>query len=120
MANFPTKPTLSQGESPSLYERSQDDNAMRTDADGGYVFVRRRFTRAPRYEFKTGFIGIPHADKLIIEQFWKDHLTDTAFNYTDYINGGTFNVRFSKPVKFDYVGVGQTKLWDIKIEMEQV
>lgn len=120
MANFPTKPTLSQGESPSLFDRTQEENVTKAEMDGGYLFKRRRYTRRPRYMFKTGFIGINNADKEILEQFWDDHQMDTTFNYYDYIHGETRTVSFAKPVSFMYEGVGQTKLWNVKIEMEEI
>ena len=113
-------PTLSIGESPSKFKRSQEDNVIKSKTDGGYEFRRRRFTRKPVYMFTTGYIGISQTEKEMIETFWNDKLTDTAFLYTDIINGGVFNVTFDKPPTFTYKGIGTTRLWDVTLEMRQV
>lgn len=119
MATFPTKPTLSQGESPSLYKNEAEDNANKADTDGGYEFRRRRFTRQRRRQIETGFISIPHADYVILDQFWETHQTDVAFTWYDYLHGVNRQVRFDE-FKPDYVGHGTTRLWTIKIKMSEI
>lgn len=113
-------PILSVGESPSRFDRTQEDNVIKSQTDGGYEFRRRRFTRKPVYIFKTGYIGINQADKESLESFWDEKLTDTAWIYTDIVNGGSYNVTFDKPPMFDYIGIGTTRLWNVNIEMRQV
>jgi hypothetical protein len=119
MASFPTKPTLSQGESPSLYKNIAESNVSKADTDGGYEFRRPRFTRRRRRMIETGFIQLPHADYLILDQFWEDHREDVAFTWYDYLHGVTRTVRFDK-FEPDYVGVGQNRKWTIKIKMSEV
>jgi hypothetical protein len=119
MATFPTKPQLSQGESPSLYDYTPEDNKNGADTDGGYEFRRRRFTRANRGSFKTGFIGIPHSDYLVLKAFFDAHQYDVAFTWHDRIHGTNRTVRFDK-FKPDYKGIGQNRIWDIKIEMSEI
>lgn len=119
MATFPTKPTLSQGESPSLYRNDAEDNANKADTDGGYEFRRRRFTRTRRRKIETGFISIPHADYLILNQFWEDHQTDLAFTWYDYLHNVSRQVRFDE-FKPDYVGIGTNAMWTIKIKMSEI
>ena len=119
MDTFPTKPTLSQGESPSLYKNDAEDNTLMADTDGGYEFRRRRFTRKRRRMIETGFISLPHADYLILEAFWELHQKDTTFTYFDYIHGVNRQVRFDE-YKPDYVGVGQRRMWTIKIKMSEI
>jgi hypothetical protein len=119
MANFPTKPQLSQGESPSLYKIKAQENENKADTDGGYEFRRRRFTRTRRKHIETGFIGLPHADYLVLDAFWETHQTDTAFSYYDYLHGVTRQMRFDS-FEPDYVGVGTHKLWTIKIKMSEI
>lgn len=119
MANFPTKPTLSQGESPSLYKLDRQDNVVKAETDGGYEFRRRRFTRTPRKVIETGFISLPHADYEILEEFFEDHLNDVAFTYTDYIRGTTHQMRFDDFTP-DYVGVGDNRRWTVKIKMSEI
>lgn len=119
MATFPTKPTLSQGESPSLYKNNPDVKTNSAPSDGGYEFRRRRFTRKPRRMVETGFVELPHADYLVLKQFYDDHLEDVAFTWNDYVHGGSLNVRFDE-FKPDYKGIGQLKKWTIKIKMSEV
>lgn len=120
MANFPTKPTLSQGESPSKYDIKLETNEVKSETDGGYEFKRRRFTRAPRNVIGTGFIGINHADKITLENFYSAHGTTVAFLYYDYIAGLTRQVRFEEVPKWNYVGIGQTKLWHADFKMKEI
>lgn len=119
MANFPTKPTLTKGESPSFYKNYAEDNANKADTDGGYEFRRRRFTRTRRRMIETGFIALPHVDYVILDEFWEEHQTDTAFTWYDYIYGVSRQVRFDE-FKPDYVGVGQNRMWTIKIKMSEI
>lgn len=119
MAAFPTKPTLSQGESPSLYKNDPMESGVSAKSDGGYEFRRRRFTRKPRRMIETGYIELPHADYLVLKQFYDDHLEDVAFTWSDYIHGGSLNVRFDE-FKPDYKGMGQNRKWNIKIKMSEV
>lgn len=119
MANFPTKPSLSQGESPSLYKNEAEDNANKAPTDGGYEFRRRRFTRTRRRSIETGFVNLPHADYQILDTFWETHQTDTAFIWFDYMHDVSRQVRFDD-FKPDYVGVGQNRSWTIKIKMSEI
>lgn len=119
MANFPTKPTLSQGESPSLYKNVPEDNANKADTDGGYEFRRRRFTRAPRRKIETGFLHLPHADYLELNQFWEDHQTDVAFTWYDYLHEVNIQVRFDS-FEPDYTGIGTSRTWTVKIKMSEI
>jgi hypothetical protein len=119
MATFPRKPALSKGESPSLYEIDRISNELKADTDGGYEFRRPRSTRARRKIISTGFIGISHADYLILDAFWETHQTTLAFTYVDYVHGVNRTVRFDE-FKPDYVGVGQNRMWNIKIKMSEV
>jgi len=119
MANFPTPPALSKGESPSLYKIDTDDNMRSAPTDGGYEFRRRRFTRTRRRMIETGFISIPHADYEILDAFWEEHQTDKEFTYYDYIHGVSRQVRFDE-FKPDYVGIGTYRMWTIKIKMSEI
>lgn len=123
MANFPVKGTgpndLSQGESPSLYGIMNIDSTIKAETDSGYEFRRRRFTRPERKQIETGFIGLPHADYLKLDAFYTTHTQVVAFSYFDYIHGVTRQVRFDE-FKRDYVGVGQNRMWSIKIKMSEI
>lgn len=119
MANFPTKATgLSQGESPSLYsnEAMVDDDTVSAKTEGGYEYRRNRFSRAPRRAIETGFINLPHVDYLTIKAFFDTHLKTTEFIWYDQILEQNFTVRFDD-FKADYKGIGQNRMWNIKIKM---
>lgn len=120
MSNFPTKGNgLSRAESPSLYNLEWEDNVRKAPTDAGYEFRRRKFTRTPPRIIQTGFISLPHADYLVLEAFWLQHQEDTEFSYYDYPSAVWRTVRFDE-FKPDYVGVGPTKLWTVKIKMKEV
>lgn len=120
---FPVKGTgpndLSQGESPSLYSIDGTDKTLKADADGGYEFRRNRTTRPERKVIQTGFIGLPHEDYLKLDAFYTTHTKVAAFTYFDYIHGVTRQVRFDE-FKPDYIGVGQNRMWTIKIKMSEI
>ncbi|SFJ50525.1 hypothetical protein SAMN03159338_1596 [Sphingomonas sp. NFR04] len=119
MAQFPTQPVLSRGESPSLFDRVLEDNTVKSDTEGGYEFRRPRFTRARRITFTTGFIALPHADYQTIMAFEAAHTRSLPFTYFDYLHGTFHQVRFDE-VKTKYVGVGRNRMWDITIKMTEV
>jgi hypothetical protein len=115
---FPTKPTISQGESPSMYDNQPIDNTLSAPTDGGYEFRRERTTRTQRRQIKTGFISLPHADYLILKAFWDSHRKVVSFTYQDYMHGVNLTVRFDEFTP-KYVGVGQNRQWNIAIQMSE-
>lgn len=121
MADFPTKANgqLTQGESPSMWSMKPKSTVLKAETDGGYEFRRRRTTRAPRNEIETGFISLPHADYLVLKAFWDAHLEDVAFTYRDYLHDIDRQVRFDE-WKPDYTGVGQNRMWTVKIKMSEI
>jgi hypothetical protein len=116
MADFPT---LTQGESPSLYGNNFEDTSIKADTDGGYEFRRDRFTRNMRRLLETGFLSLPHDQFEILEAFYEDHRKTEPFTYYDYMRGVTRTVRFDE-FKSDYVGIGQNRMWTVKIKMSEV
>ena len=116
---FPIKPTLIQGESPSLYKYAPEDNSLKAQTDGGYEFRRPRFTRKLRNMIETGFIMLSHADFLVIDAFFIAHTTVTPFFYYDYIQGVNRTVRFDSYMP-TYKGIGRNKMWDINIKMSEL
>lgn len=119
MATFPTKPTLSQGESPSMYAIELIDQTLAAPVDGGYEFRRNRTTRAPRHIITTGFIALPDADYQTLKTFWETNLKVTAFTYHDYLHNLDRQVRFDS-WEPKYVGVGTNKMWNITIKMSEI
>jgi hypothetical protein len=120
MATFPTKGVLTLGEAPSKYDIDETDNEVKADTDGGYEFKRPRFTRKPPRIVKTGFIGLTHADYLVLLAFWDAHGTTVAFTYTDYVHGISRNVRFDKKPDWKPQIIGTRRLWNPSFEMKEV
>lgn len=115
-------PTLSRGEDARFFGMSQEDPAMRTKVEGGYVFTRPRFTRRPRRSFTTGFTNISDADRALLENFWNDTKGgSSAFAWTHPFTNEVIQVRFKKGFDFSYVGIGHSHRWDVTgIELEEV
>ena len=109
------------------YTEQQEDQTMRTEMEGGYVYSRPRHTRAPRMTYTTGFTHIDNEAKIEIKAF-----IDTvkggsdAFNWivpTSFIEDEqvTKVVRLKSPPTYKYVGLNGVHLWDIEnIELEEV
>jgi hypothetical protein len=123
MADFPQKGTgpgdLSQGESPSLYDIDRIDKTLKADTDGGYEFRRDRTTRAEREVISTGFIGLPHADYLKIDAFYKSKGKSVAFTYYDYVHEIVRQVRFDEYKPSPNI-IGTNRMWNIKIKMSEI
>lgn len=113
-------PTMSRGESPSLYKESEEDVAIKSETSGGYELTRPRFTRAPRREFQTGWLSIPQADRNLWDTFYKTVRTYSAFTWLNQLSGEIVQVRCSEPPTIDYVGIGKNKMWNITVKMREV
>lgn len=118
MATFP----LASRQDSSKYKRSAEDPAIKSETDGGYVVSRPKFTRAPRKKYTTGFTNLSNTERAELEAFW-----DTVkggsnmFDWEDPIDGTLKTVRFTKPLSFEYAGIGGNHRWDISsIELEEV
>jgi len=117
---FPTMATgLSQGESPSLYKPAYIDNSNKAKTDGGYEFRRRKFTRPMLRTYMTGFLNIPHADYLILKAFFETVQFDTEFTWHDTLHSADRTVRFDEFTP-EYVGVGQSRIWNVKIKLSEI
>ena len=105
-----------------FYTVEQEDQAIRTEMEGGYVYSRPRHTRLPRKTYTTGFTSIDDAAKVEIETFYQTVRGGSdAFNWKDPITGDVKTVRLKSPISFSYVGLNGVHLWDItKIELEEV
>lgn len=105
----------------SQYSESAEDVAIREKMEGGYVYSRPKFTRPARKTFRTGFSDLTNADKLVLEAFW---LTvkggSDIFTWLNPVSGVTYNVRFTKPLTYEYFGRNAVHRWNVKnIELEQ-
>uniref|UniRef100_A0AAU6W0F5 Phage tail protein n=1 Tax=Pseudomonas phage Nican01 TaxID=3138540 RepID=A0AAU6W0F5_9CAUD len=89
----------------------QEDNAIKGETDGGYINARPRHTRRPRKTFTTGWTDVSHATYLIAQAFYDEVGTWKVFTYVDRTTGVTYRVRFDKPPKWAYSGMGVAKIW---------
>jgi len=122
----PVFPTLSTGQDSRHYTMTQEDPAIKSEMEGGYVVSRPRHTRKPRKKFTGGFTEIRDADKALLEAFYDTVRGGSLiFDWTDpqsAMNGGTpkvYQVRFEGELRFTYKGIGPTKLWDVTFTLQQ-
>ena len=109
-----TYPTLSERPDQSTYYYTQEDPAIRSEMEGGYVTSRPRFLRNPRKTFYFGYKTLPDADYKLLEQHWIDTQGGSlVFQYVDWHDGRTYDVRYKERWRSRFVGAGQTRWWDI-------
>lgn len=89
----------------------QEDNAIKGETDGGYIHARPRHTRRPRKTFTTGWTDVSHATYLNAQAFYDAVGTWKVFTWVDPTTGVTYRVRFDKPPKWSYSGMGVAKIW---------
>jgi phage-related protein len=120
MAAFPLNHN-SQGWDSKLYKVSKEDKSIRTEMDGGYMTSRPRHTRAARRTWTIGWKSMLNADKLTLETFWDTVAGGSdSFTWTEPDTSTVYTVRFKGPINFEYAGMGNTKLWDVTLSLEQV
>lgn len=116
----PVFPTLAMGQDSKYYAIGQEDVAMKTKMDGGYVVSRAKHTRIPRLTFKTGFTAIGEADRALLTAFYNTVRGGSViFDWTDPVQNTVYQVRFGGEIEYKYTGVGGVRLWDVTINLEQ-
>ena len=121
MANpiFPSD--LADQQDSKFYNRSNEDQALKTPIEGGYVVSRPRHTRTARITFTTGFTSMTDAQRIELENFYDSQRgPSNVFDWIDPATGTTYTVRFTDKLDFKYTGMGPTKLWDVTFSLEQV
>ncbi len=103
--------SLAKAQDSKYFSVEQEDNAVKGETDGGYVHARRRHTRPPRKTFTTGWTDIGHDLYLEAIEFYNLVGTWNVFTYVDKTTNLTYRVRFDKPPKWGYTGMGSAKLW---------
>lgn len=117
---FPTLALTNGGQDSKFYSEKLEDPSMKTTMEGGYVASRARHTRPPRITFTTGFSSISDADRKTLRDFWASVGGGSViFDWQNPVDGITYAVRFAAEMQFKYVGIGETKLWDCQITLEQ-
>lgn len=116
----PTDAGFTDKEDSAYYSEEIEDNTMRSDKDGGYEYSRPRFTRNGRMTYTTGFTDISQADKDLILEFWTKYTGAKSFTWVNPTNLESNSVRFTKPPKPTYTGAGQTRTYNVEVEIKQV
>lgn len=120
MSDFPPSGMIEKEDS-AFYAYKRIDKTVRVETEGGYVATRPRNTRPPRRQWTTGWSLITQPDKIRLDDFYEDmHGGANSFTWTDPANLIEYTVRFVGDLEFDYKGVGDTRLWAVKIKLEQV
>jgi hypothetical protein len=113
-------PTLINKPDSKKYSISQEDPAVRSKMEGGYVVSRPRHTRPPRLIWTVGYTFIPDSDKTAILDFYADmHGGSEIFRWLNHENSVWYYVRFADQPTYRYVGAGLSRRWDIDFKLEQ-
>jgi hypothetical protein len=111
MADALMPASLQKGQDSKYFSVEQEDNAVKGETDGGYINARPRNTRRPRRTFTTGWTDISHAVYLEAIAFYDLVGTWKIFTWTDPTTATVYRVRFDKPPKWSYAGMGIAKIW---------
>jgi len=117
---FPTLALTNGGQDSKVYNVEQEDPALKSDLEGGYVVSRAKHTRKPRKTFTTGYRAVSDADRKMLQNFY-DTVRGGAviFDWTDPVDGIVYQVRFVEKLQWKYVGIGEAKLWDVQFRVQQ-
>lgn len=118
-ALFPPSPITgwTEKEDAGRYKPGVKSNAIEKETEDGYVFSRPRSTRKPPQTFKTGFTAVDQNHVDILMAMWEQYDKYRSFTYSNWVNGKTYTVRFLKEPEYTYVGMGQTRLYNVDIEL---
>lgn len=103
------------------YSETSENVAVRAGMEGGYVYTRPRFTRAARKTFTTGLTNLSNEQKQTLETFWNTVKGGSdIFTWVNPVTLATHNVRFTKPIQYEYAGRGGVHRWNVSsIELEE-
>lgn len=121
-AYFPPRPETgwTEKEDAGLYKLTFKSNAIEKETDDGYIYTRPRSTRKPPRLFGTGFTAVNQVHSDIISEMWAQYDKHRTFSYYNWIDGKTYTVRFSKEPTVTYVGMGETRLYNVEVELMTV
>lgn len=97
-----------------------EDNTIRASTEGGYEFTRKRFTRAPRKTFITGFTMMSQTDYETFDEFWDEYQGAKSFTWVEPTTSVAHTVRFAEKPSISYAGLGSTFLYDVIVKLKQV
>jgi phage-related protein len=106
----------------SKYGVQQENTAVATSAEGGYVSTRPRHTRRPRKTFTSGFTALNEAQKTALQAFFDScYGGSLIFNWTNPTDKTVVAVRFTTDtqLQFSYSGYGGTNLYDVSFKVQE-
>lgn len=120
--SYPAYPTLANKPDSRKYQVTQEDPAIRSPLEGGYVASRPRHTRATmRQTWNISYTFVPDSDKDALVSFVNTVKGGSnIFTWTNPEDGVLYYVRFKQMPSYKYVGAGSSRRWDIDFALEQV
>lgn len=112
---------MSTGEDSSKFALEYEDPSLQTKMDGGYVVSRAKFTRPPRRTWTSGYTSISDTDRQTLANFYQAVMGGSIiFDWTCPQDKKVYQVRFvGGSLKFRYVGMGTTQLWDVTYQVQE-
>jgi len=107
--------TLPQSFLVESFAEEAPDNIIRSAMDSGPSKARKRYS-ATVTPF-SGHMIMTQAQYLIFKDFFRNTISDGAFSFqmTDYVNGGTMEVRFRDKPTANFLGT----VWDISFGLDK-
>lgn len=106
----------------STWNEVDEDPALKQEMEGGYMISRRKHTRTPRPTFTFSYTNLNDADKIAIQNFWKNTVFggSVIFDWTNPRTSVVYAVRFKSAPTYKYTGRLSYKSWTVAIALEQV
>jgi phage-related protein len=101
---------------------SQENTALATNMEGGYVATRPRHTRRPRKTWTSGFTNLTEDQKNQIQAFFDSvYGGSVIFDWTNPADGSVVAVRFTTDttLQFSYSGAGATRRYDTTFKLQE-
>lgn len=106
----------------SKYQVAQENQAIGSKMDGGYVITRPRHTRKPRKTYQSGFTNLTEDQKNTLQAFFETvYGGSVIFDWTNPTDNTVKAVRFTTDttMQFAYTGVGMTRFYDVSFKLEE-
>jgi len=105
----------------STYSETQSDTSIVEEMDGGYEISRPLHTRPPTSEITFSIPYAKDSDKTLLKEFWASTKgRSEMFEWYNFMTEETLIVRFAEPITYNYVGFGESKMWEITIKLKEV
>jgi phage-related protein len=106
----------------SKYGVSQENQALASPIEGGYVSSRPRHTRRPRKTFTSGFSWLSEDQKNTLQAFFDSvYGGSVIFNWTNPTDNTVVAVRFTTDttLAFSYSGAGNQRRYEVSFKLQE-